>query len=522
MRRRELLKAAVAAGAVHVAAPAGIGWATVRTLGTAAPFDYPWLKGHARYLAQRAYRAESTPLPRAVSELDWERFQSINYQYRDEKALWHGQGLPFQVKFFHRGPGFAEQARLYAVEDGLASELGHQPEMFDYGQSGLAHDQLPDDIGFAGFRLHRSTDLARDIVSFLGASYFRAVGEEMQYGISARGLAIDAGLPRPEEFPRFTRFWLQRPSPDATDIMVHALLESAGATGAFRFRIQPGATLVMDVDAALYPRRTIERIGIAPLTSMFHFGENDRRMADRRQPEVHDSDGLALWTGEGEWIWRPLANPPGVRFNSHLDRNPRGFGLLQRDLTPEHYQDDGMRYEWRPSLWVEPRGEWGRGSVQLIEIPAADETFDNVVAFWNPVDKPRRGQELLYGYRLHWGTRMPFNPALGRVVATRVATGDGGAGAEAWRFTVDFAGVELAAVPPEAGVQPEITVSRGTLGGVGVQPLEDGRGYRAQFDLKSVRSRTEPVNLRLVLKAGGRLLTETWFYQWSPSMMRSA
>ena len=179
----------------------------------------------------------------------------------------------------------------------------------------------------------------------------------------------------------------------------------------------------MDVDAALYPRKAIERLGIAPLTSMFQYGENDRRMANDWRPEIHDSDGLAMWTGSGEWIWRPLANPRSMRFNAFADENPRGFGLLQRDRNFDHYQDDGVFYERRPSLWVEPKSGWGKGSVQLVEIPTVDETFDNIVAFWNPAAKPRAGEELLFSYRLHWGARPPVQASAARVVATRTGIG---------------------------------------------------------------------------------------------------
>ncbi|CAN0603063.1 unnamed protein product, partial [Ectocarpus sp. 12 AP-2014] len=212
-------------------------------------------------------------------------------------------------------------------------------------------------------------DFRRDLVAFLGASYFRAVGESRQYGLSARGLAIDTGLSREEEFPDFTAFWLETPAAGATDVVVHALLDSPSITGAYRFRLRPGKNMVMDISASLYPRQAIERIGIAPLTSMYQTGENDRRKANDWRPEIHDSDGLALWTGAGERLWRPLVNPRTLRVSHFRDDNPRGFGLMQRDREFSHYQDDGVFYERRPSLWVEPRQGWGSGDVVLVEIP---------------------------------------------------------------------------------------------------------------------------------------------------------
>jgi glucans biosynthesis protein len=299
-------------------------------------------------------------------------------------------------------------------------------------------------------------------------------------------------------------------------------MDSPSVAGAYRFDIYPAATLVMDVDAALYPRKEIERLGVAPLTSMFQYGENDRRMVNDWRPEIHDSDGLAIWTGSGEWLWRPLVNPAQVRFNAYYDENPRGFGLLQRDRNFDHYQDDGAFYHRRPSLWVEPKSSWGKGSVQLVEIPTIDETFDNIVAFWNPADKPQPGQELLCGYRLYWGAQMPVRVPLAQVVATR--TGLGGVVGQkrtyfSWRFVVDFAGGDLPLLGTNAKVEPVIAASRGQIEIPSARPLDAVQGYRAIFDLKPIDDSRAPVNLRLYLRANGQPLTETWLYQWTPDRL---
>jgi periplasmic glucans biosynthesis protein len=341
--------------------------------------------------------------------------------------------------------------------------------------------------------------------------------------LSARGLAIDCGMDRAEEFPMFTAFWLERPAPDASNLTVYALLDSPSVAAAYRFDISPAAVLVMEVDAALYPRRAIERLGVAPLTSMFQYGENDRRMANDWRTEIHDSDGLAMWTGSGEWLWRPLTNPASLRFNAFLDQNPRGFGLLQRDRDFDHYQDDGAYYDRRPGLWVEPKSGWGKGSIQLVEIPTVDETFDNIVAFWNPTDKPQPGQELLFTYRLYWGAQIPVNPTLAQVVATR--TGLGGIVGQrrryfSWRFVVDFAGTNLSMIGKHINLEPVISASRGQIEITSVRPLEAVRGYRAMFDLKPTDDSVAPIDLRLYLRANGQPLTETWLYQWTPPEQR--
>jgi periplasmic glucans biosynthesis protein len=521
MQRRDFLRVIAAFAAAGVSPPglfaAEPATTALSPLGKPQAFDYAWLKGQARALANGTYYPPVSHIPNAVKALDWDQHQAI--KYRADHALWVNDRGRFQVKFFHLGMYYQSTVRMYEVVDGQAQELAYDPAMFDYGKSGLEGARLPKDLGFAGFRVHFHTDLERDIVAFLGASYFRAVGGEMQYGLSARGLAIDCGMDRAEEFPMFTAFWLERPAPGAGTLTVYALMDSPSLAGAYRLAISPAATLVMEVDAALYPRKEIARLGVAPLTSMFQYGENDHRMANDWRPEIHDSDGLAMWTGNGEWIWRPLINPASLRFNAFLDQNPHGFGLLQRDRNFDHYQDDGAFYDRRPSLWVEPKSGWGKGSIQLVELPTVDETADNIVAFWNPADKPQPGQELLFGYRLHWGAQMPVASLLAQVVATR--TGLGGVVGQkrkyfSWRFVVDFAGANLSSLGKDVKVEPVITASRGQIEIPSARPLEAVRGYRVMFDLKPTDDSLAPVDLRLYLRVNGQPLTETWLYQWTP------
>ncbi|WP_341676197.1 glucan biosynthesis protein D [Niveibacterium sp. SC-1] len=515
MNRRDWIKACSAV-ALLAASPWAAAAERIKRIGKTQAFDYAWLKGEARSLAANPFDVPSEKLPQGLEKLDWDQYQAI--RYRDAHALWDAPDSYFRAKFFHLGLFFKTPVHLYEVVEGQAQEIAYDPAMFDYGKSGVAGGKLPGDLGFAGFRLNYDGDWTRDVVAFLGASYFRAVGGSLQYGMSARGLAIDCGMDRAEEFPRFAKFWLVRPSPKAPVSEVYALLDSASITGAYRFALAPGKIFRMDVDAALYPRKAIERLGIAPLTSMFQFGENDRRVSNDWRPEIHDSDGLILHTGAGEWIWRPLVNPATRRFNAFQDENPRGFGLFQRDTDFDHYQDDGAFYDRRPSVWIEPKAGWGKGSVQLVELSTPDETFDNIVAFWNPAEPPQAGQELLYGYRMSWGSGLPQGPDLARVVATR--TGLGGIVGKprpypSWRFTVDFAGGDLSMLAADAKVEAAIQVSRGKTEIVSARPLASVGGYRAQFDIKDVQG-TEPVDLRLFLKIGSRALSETWLYQWNP------
>src|ERR1700690_103269 len=295
----------------------------------AQPFDFAWLKGQAHYLASGAHQPNKDALPPAMAKLGYDQYQSI--RFRGDHALWGDAGLEFRLQFFHVGRNFAEPVHLYEVIDGQSREILYDPAMFDWEKSGIDPSLMKDHAGFAGFRVQFVTNWQADVAAFLGASYFRAVGgDTRQYGLSARALAVDTAFPRPEEFPRFTSFWFERPAKESGVLTVYALLDSPSIAGAMRFQIAPGGTQVMNIDTALYPRTPIERLGIAPLTSMFFYGENDRRGANDWRPEIHDSDGISLWTGGGERIWRPLSNPAQNHLNSFFDENPRGFGLLQR------------------------------------------------------------------------------------------------------------------------------------------------------------------------------------------------
>jgi len=482
------------------------------------PFDLAWLKGQARALAARPYSPPPKTLHQRLIDMSYDDYQRL--RFKREQALWGKEDRGFRVEFFHMGRGFQDAVAIYEVADGQAREVRYNPNMFDFSKANISPGGVTRGLGFAGFRVHSAVDWERDVVAFLGASYFRAIStDSRQFGLSARGLAVDTAMNRAEEFPRFTSFWFERPGPNSRDLVLYALMDSESVTGAYRFDLAPGAPFVMEVDAAIYPRKPIERLGIAPLTSMYQVGENDRRLANDWRPEIHDSDGLAMWTGNGEWLWRPLANPPLLRFNSYMDKAPRGFGLMQRDRDFAHYQDDAVYYEKRPSLWIEPKGNWGAGAVQLVEIPTVDETFDNIVAFWNPATKPKAGDELLYSYRMYWCTNPPYVMPLGQAIATR--TGIGGVvgqkrGYFSWRFAIDFVGGELATIPPSAPVEPVIHASRGTVEIASARPQFAIQGFRAMFDVRPMDDSTDPIDLRVFLKRNGQTLTETWTYQWTP------
>lgn len=513
MNRRELLSGSFGLAATGIlrggialaAAPAGPD--------QKPPFSAEWLRNHARQISERGYREpEKVTLP-ALTKLDWEAYRRI--RFRADRALWHEADVSFRVRMFHVGRDFLYPVAIHEVEDGVARAIAFSPEAFDY--DGITfREPLPPAIGFAGFQIFFQSDFEHDMAAFLGASYFRAVDWQMQYGISARGLAVDTALPNGEEFPLFQSFWIERPRARELALTVHALLDSPSMAGAYRFVVRPGRSTVMDVEASLFPRKTVRRLGLAPLTSMYHHGENDRRLIDDFRPEVHDSDGFAILRGDGERLWRPLVNPARLHVNVYGDENPRGFGLLQRDRDFDSYQDSDYRYEKRPNLWIVPHGDWGRGAIYLIEIPSDLEIFDNIVAFWTPERAVEPGRELRFAYTLHWGAEVPDRDSpVGRAVATR--TGTGGAPGDrrkrkSRKFVIDFAGGPLALHAEGAAVEPVITASRGEITGAGAVFVPATRSWRAAFDLRADGG--DPVDLRCYLRFAGNALTETWTYQW--------
>lgn len=490
----------VQAGAVLTAAAA--------TPARAEPFTAATVLQAARDLAAQPYQPPDLTLPPAAEALTYEQYGGL--RFRPERALWHGAGLPFQVSFFPRGFLYRPEVGVYEVQGGQAARVPAEPGLFSADDPAAA---VADGLGFAGLRLHAGINrpgVFDEFCVFLGASYFRAVGRGLQYGLSARGLAVGTGRPEPELFPRFRTFWIERPQPGASSLVLHALLDGEDATGAFRFTVVPGDATVMEVDSTLFPRRDLADVGIAPLTSMYFFGGQDRARGDDWRPAVHDSDGLAVLTGAGERLWRPLDNPRAVARTALADAGPRGFGLLQRRRAFDDFGDLQVLYNRRPGAWVEPMGDWGPGAVDLVELPTDTEYADNIVAFWRPREPLPAGQAHRCAYRLHWGAD-PAPPAtVARVTRTRTGAGNR-SGMRA--FVLDLAGDALRALPPDAPTRLALASSAGRLqeGWSGPNPETGGWRISLEFDPDGAAT----ADLRCALLAGDAPLSETWLHRWT-------
>ncbi len=480
----------------------------------------------AKELAREPYKApDKEALPGWMKSLTYDQYRDIRFD--PEKALWAGTDSPFRAVFFHPGYLFREPVSITEITDTHRQRIRMTDAFFKCGDLVKERGEMPGDTGFAGLKLlaHlNSPESLDELVVFQGASYWRALGKDQRYGISSRGIAIDTGAEGvAEEFPAFREFWLKKPDADAKGTVIFALMDGPSYSGAYSFVVRPGEDTVIEVKAVLFPRKEVQRLGIAPMSSMFWFGENSRRRFDDFRPEVHDSDGLAIRMGSGEKIWRPVSNETGnLEFSFFSMDKCEGFGLLQRDRRFSAYEDGEAAYDLRPSLWIEPTSDWGAGSVMLMEIPTANELADNSVAMWVPEVTPKAGDRVEFSYKQHWTTEEDPAGAGGHVVATRTGVHD-------WQpeqrtVIVEFEGGSLAA--EDAELPEGIVTAEGENGmkikiqGVAVQAMPGGR-LRLGFQLTPAEEGTKladigPVELRAALKRGEDFLTETWVYRIKP------
>ncbi|MCV6585031.1 MAG: glucan biosynthesis protein G [Marinibacterium sp.] len=464
----------------------------------------------ARDLASRPYEPRPT-VPQDWLDLTYDQYRDI--RFAQGRALWTGTDKSYNVDFFAPGLYFPRTIKVWTVEDGQARPVGFDLDLFDKGKLVPKLTREDPALGYSGLRLR--TDLGHpsgktEYAVFQGASYFRAIGLGLTYGLSARGLALKTADPEGEEFPDFTQFWLEAPAPGQKNMVVHALMDSPSVTGAYRFDISPGDSAVMEVEAVLFPRTDLDNVGLAPLTSMFFFDETNRHRFDDFRPAVHDNDGLMIWNGAGEVIWRPLANPLRLQVSSFVDNGPRGFGLMQRARDLGHYADLEAHYHNRPGLWVKPHGDWGRGAVTLVEIPTDKEIYDNIVAYWRPAEPIAAGSEHEMSYRLTWGAAAPVDTGLPRVLNTRMGEHHDGTRL----VTVDFEASPLFAEGPDMMQivvhSPHADTSDGVL-----QHNPDTGGLRLAFTFDpGTRDHAE---LRAQLRKDGQPASEVWLYRWTPS-----
>ncbi len=497
-------------------AASGIAGALPAAAQSDAPFTFDSVVALARARAESDFDDSRQTPAGLFADLDYDGYRAI--RYRADRRLWTGEGRGFTVDLLPPGSIYADAVRVSTVVDGVAIPVPFDPTVFEFDPARFALPEgglrTEDGAGMAwtGFRLRfpiNRAEVEDELLVFQGASYFRAIGRDQAFGLSARALAIGTGSPRGEEFPVFTDFWLHRPEPSATEMIVHALLDSASVAGAYEFVVRPGAETVLDIRAVLVPRRSVDDIGIAPLTSMHLFSPLDRRGVDDFRNAVHDSAGLQMLSGAGERIWRPLVNPEMLEVSTFIDRDPVGFGLAQRNRSFADFSDAEARYGKRPTAWVSPRGSWGPGGVMLVEIPTETEFNDNIVAFWRPEAALEPGRPLELEYRLYWGEDAPDEAPLARVMASR----GGRYVNDPTRRTivVDFALAEAGA----DGLELHAEAGRGEIEAATLTPLPEAGMVRAALRFRPPEE--GGAELRIQLRdAAGAPASETWLYRWGP------
>ena len=485
--------------------------------GPVRAFDFETVVEKARVLSQQPYQAPAS-IPKFLQDVSFTQYQGI--RFKPEKSLWRDQHGRFQVMLVPTGLFYTHAVKLNLIEGGAVRALPYSKDYFSFelGDNGALEKKIPADAGFAGFKLtfpFKSRDVQNQFLVFAGASYFRGVGASNAFGLSARGIAVDTGLPTGEQFPSFVEYWLERPDATAKTMTVYALLDGEGVSGAYRFVITPGAATKVAVQATLFPRKELQLLGVAPLTSMFYYGENTPRPRGEWRPRVHDSDGLLIHNGmSGEWLWRPLLDPKRLQMDYFAVENVRGFGLMQRARDFRAYQDFGARYDLRPSGWVQPQGDWGKGNVVLVQLPTADETNDNIVAFWSPRDKVAANKPLNLAYTLHFGDDAIAGETMAYATSTFVGSGNmvgGGNVKGSYRVIVDFAGGPLAGRDVKAPVGVVTAADDGQVIESFVEYVEPLQRWRLSMLAKPAEGK--PLVLRAFLKEGGKTLTETWTYR---------
>jgi glucans biosynthesis protein len=480
-------------------------------------FTFDEVVKRASDLSSAPFEGQLPQLPEELNKLDFDAWRQI--EFKENKALLGGNGSQFRLELFHLGHLYKRPVVINTLRDGIPTPIPYQANQFNFGSAKFARP-LPVNLGFAGFKirslLNKPTKFD-EFVSFVGSSYFRFLGRGQQYGLSARGLAVNGGT-NDEEFPFYREFWIETPRPEVDKITIYALLDSAAATGAFQFDGYPGQNSVMDIKTTLFPRRAGAKLGLAPLTSMFYIGGNDRHPTSEFRPQLHDSDGLLIHNGAGEWLWRPLRNPTIAKTSSFLDNGVKGFGLLQRDRHFDHYEDIDLAYQLRPSYWVEPKTNFGEGHVELFEMPTTDETNDNIVASWVAKDPPAVGKPFSYAYSITAALDLDSLSNNVKTVSTFQTEARTLGSSEPLvptmrRFLIDFAGGGIDYYKDAPGL---VTVVANSSTGHIVRAYTQYNpfisGFRATFDVELKPGET--ADLRAYLKANKTTLSETWTFPW--------
>jgi glucans biosynthesis protein len=509
-QRRDFLKlafgAALSGAGAALASALGAADAVAADAPTPMPFAPEGVLDLARQLAKSPFKAPKNTLPDPFANLTYDQYVAI--RSKPGSALWNNDNVGFALEPLHRGFIFSTPMDIFVVENGIAQKIPYNSAAFDFGKLQIPAD-LPD-IGFSGFRVLDAVDGQgfQELAIYQGASFFRAKARGQTLGLTARGLSIHTADPQGEEFPLFRSVWIEKPTLAGNALIIHALLDSASVTGAFRFTLRPGDATIIDTELTIVARAPIDHVGFGVMTGIYLFGDLEQpKIADVR-PNVYEINGLQMLTGKGEWIWRPVANRETLQISAFVDQNPKGFGLLQRSRSYYTFQDDDQHWEARPSLWIEPIGDWGEGQVQLLEIPTESENNDNIIAYWRPKAGLAEGATQAFAYRQFWCWAPPARPTLAVVTSVRL-----GKSGKRWRFVVEFSSEAFADPAKSAAIKVNMTANPGQIAWSRTFASAERKTFRIAFDLDPGSETSS--ELRLVLEAAGQPASETWLYRWT-------
>ena len=497
LRRRDFVGLSIAL-AMEAAAPAA--------RAGASGFSADDVVAAARELAKKPYKAPKGALPEPFGSLDYAQFAEI--RRLPETALWASERLGFAVEPLHRGSIYSTPVELHVVDNGVDARIAYDRAAYDFGKLQIPKE-IPD-VGFSGIRILGAVEGRgfQDLAIFQGASFFRSLARGQNFGVTARGLSIGTGSAQGEEFPFFRELWIEKPTGASQSLVVHALLDSASVTGAYRFTLHPGETTIIDTEATLFARTALARIGAAAMTAAYFIGPLDERRGDDVRPNVFDVGGLQISSGKDEWLWRPFSNRETLQISVFADQNPRGFGMLQRQRRFEAFSDDEAHWEARPSLWIEPIGDWGEGELQLLEIPSERESNDNVIALWATKGGLEAGGSKKFAYRQFWCWAPPARPQTASVVSSR-----SGKFGRFRRFIIEFTGDAFADPAALEKIVADVQCSPGQIAASHTYGSKDRKSVRVVFDLDPPKEGYS--ELRVVLVEGGAPASETWLYRWT-------
>ena len=515
LNRRDMIALAGSAAAFPLASMSGASSVKAQsrmhelvktTMGSGKSFSRQAVLSVARELAKRPYAGPNVPLPDPFNGLNVEQYSAITP--KPETAIWASDGRGLTIEPLHRGFVFDVPVLLHTVEDSVVLNVSYDKNRFNFGKL-VPPGTLPD-IGYSGFRVMLQEDgKSRELAVFQGATFFRSQAKGQQRGLVARAVSIKTADARGEEISLFRAFWIEKP-PIGGPLVVHAIADSDSVVAAIRYTIRPGDVTIIDCETTLLPRVPLDHIGLGGMQAMHFFSPGSpRRAVDDYRPAAHEASGLQMLRGNGEWIWRPLTNPGQLQISTFADENIRGFGLVQRDRDFEDFQDDDQRYHLRPSCWVEPIGEWGKGAIQLVEIPTEADINQNIVNYWRPRATLTPNDEAIFNFRQYWCWQVPENTGLATTSLTRV----GRIGNKRRRFVVDFVGDNLNAEKKATDLKLALNISGGGIAGQRLIYSPQRKTARVLIDLDT--GNESLIELRLVLELAGKPESETWLYRWT-------